>query len=458
MKERVSYLLGGTPRDLWVGTFHSTGVRILRRKGRAIGIDSGFTIYDTADQESLVKAIMKDLDLGDREMTPKTVRSVISSAKNILQTPAEFEAQAESFRSQRIARVFAKYQKRLRTANALDFDDLIGEPIRLFDEHPDVRDQFAERFRYVLVDEYQDTNAAQVRLIQHLASRHRNLCVVGDDDQSIYGWRGADIGNILSFEEEYPEAKVIRLEQNYRSTGTILAAANEVVKRNRARKEKTLWTDREDGERLQMAILTNEEEEANEVVKVVTNEVNHRGVSLAETAVLYRTNAQSRALETAFRNAAIAYELVGGVAFYQRREIKDLLAYLRLVVNDQDDIAFSRVVNVPRAGHRQHHPGPAGRSCVPGGKEPLPVPGYGRTRGGDLSRSADQAAWFPGPHRGVPGPERGAGGRAAQGLRGTDRVPGASGGRRSGYRLRPGGKRRRARGGGPSFRGAERVR
>jgi DNA helicase-2/ATP-dependent DNA helicase PcrA len=350
MKERVSYLLGGAPRDLWVGTFHATGVRILRMKGSALGIDPGFIIYDTDDQEALIRKILRELDLGDRDMTPKAVRSIISSAKNVLQTPAEFEEAADSFRAQKIARVFAEYQKQLRAANALDFDDLIGEPIRLFEQNPEVRDLFAERFRYVLVDEYQDTNAAQVRLIQHLASAHQNLCVVGDDDQSIYGWRGADIRNILSFEELYPQAKQVRLEQNYRSTGSILAAANAVVKNNRGRKEKTLWTERERGEALELVLVGNEEEEAAEVVSAVTQEVNQNGVSLADIAIVYRTNAQSRALETAFRNAAIPYELVGGVAFYQRREVKDLLAYLRLVVNDQDDLAFTRVVNVPKRG------------------------------------------------------------------------------------------------------------
>jgi DNA helicase-2/ATP-dependent DNA helicase PcrA len=350
MKDRVAYLLGGAPRDLWVGTFHATGVRILRQDGRAVGVEPGFTIYDTDDQESLIRTVLKELGWGDRDLSPKAVRSAISAAKNALLTPAEFEAQADSYRTQRLAKVFAEYQRRLRSANALDFDDLIGEPIRLFEEHPDVKRRFAERFRYVLVDEYQDTNPAQSRLIRHLASGYENLCVVGDDDQSIYGWRGADVGNILSFETLYPAARVIRLEQNYRSTGTILAAANAVVKHNQARKDKTLWTERGEGDRLALTVTGDEEEEAIRVVATTTAEVNHRGIPLSEVAVLYRTNAQSRAVETAFRHAAIPYELVGGTAFYQRREVKDLLAYLRLLVNDQDDLAFSRVVNVPRRG------------------------------------------------------------------------------------------------------------
>ena len=350
MKERVAYLLGGTPPDLWVGTFHSTGVRILRLQGRALNIDPGFTIYDADDQVALVRKIMKEMGLSDREMGPKAVRSAISVAKNDLKTPEDMEAEAESFHAQKVARIFAEYQKQLRSANALDFDDLIGEPIRLFDRHPDIRDSFAQRFQYVMVDEYQDTNAAQVRLIEHLASAHKNLCVVGDDDQSIYGWRGADVGNILSFEKIYPDAKSIRLEQNYRSTGVILAAANAVVSHNQARKEKTLWTDREGGDPLRLTLVSDEEEEAAQVVGMVTREVNHNDVPSSEIAVLYRTNAQSRALETAFRNASIPYELVGGVAFYLRREVKDLLAYLRLLVNDQDDLAFTRVVNVPKRG------------------------------------------------------------------------------------------------------------
>ncbi len=350
MRDRLGQLLGGSPRDLWVGTFHATGVRILRLKGRAVGVDPGFSIYDVDDQETLVRRILKELDLAERELTPKSVRSAISGAKNSLVTAEEYAAQAGTYREERTARVFAEYQKRLRAANALDFDDLIGEPIRLFEEHPEVRDLFAGRFRYVLVDEYQDTNAAQVRLIGHLASAHRNLCVVGDDDQSIYGWRGADIANILSFERLYPEAKTIRLEQNYRSTGNILAAANAVVRRNRARKEKTLWTERGEGDLLRLTVTGDEEEEALRVAATVAEEVNRRGVPLSEVAVLYRTNAQSRALETAFRNAAVPYELVGGTAFYSRREVKDVLGYLRLLVNEQDDVAFARVLNVPKRG------------------------------------------------------------------------------------------------------------
>jgi ATP-dependent DNA helicase UvrD/PcrA len=349
MKERVAHLLGGAPRDLWVGTFHATGVRILRQSGPAIGIDRGFVIYDTDDQESLLRRILRDLDLNDRDMSPKAIRSAISAAKNALLGPEAFAAEAEGYRAERVARLYAEYQKRLRAHHALDFDDLIGEPLRLFAERPDIRDSFAERFQYVLVDEYQDTNAAQEKLIENLASGYRNLCVVGDDDQSIYGWRGADVRNILDFEKTYPEAKVVRLEQNYRSTGVILAAANAVVKHNQDRKDKTLWTDRNGGDLLQLTVTADEETEAERVVSAVMNET-RRGLTLSELAVLYRTNAQSRALETAFRRATIPYELVGGVAFYQRREIKDLLAYLRILVNPDDDLSFSRILNVPKRG------------------------------------------------------------------------------------------------------------
>ena len=350
MKDRIGRILGGIPHGLWVGTFHATGVRILRLAGHHIGVVPGFSIYDVDDQETLVRRILKDLDFADREMTPRQVRGAISSAKNALVTPARFAEEADSYRQERIAKVFTEYDRRLRGANALDFDDLIGEPLRLFEEHPQVAEHFAERFRHVLVDEYQDTNAAQSRLIEHLAGRHRNLCVVGDDDQSIYGWRGADIRHILAFGERYPDASVIRLEQNYRSTRVILDAANAVVSHNRYRNEKSLWTDREGGELLTLTVNGDEEDEAGRVVATVTDEVNRLGVPLAEVAVLYRTNAQSRALETAFRLAAIPYELVGGISFYARKEIKDLLAYLRLLVNDADDVSFARVLNVPKRG------------------------------------------------------------------------------------------------------------
>jgi len=350
MKERIAYLLGGMPSGLWVGTFHATGVRILRLAGDRIGIEPGFSIYDTDDQETLLRRILKELDLSDRELTPRTVRGIISSAKNSLLSAAEFAAKADSFREERVARIFTEYETRLGNANALDFDDLIGSTLRLFQTHPDVRDQFANRFRYVLVDEYQDTNPAQSRLIEDLSGAHGNLCVVGDDDQSIYGWRGADIRHILAFGEQHPDAEVIRLEQNYRSTGVILDAANAVVSNNSLRNEKSLWTERERGDLLQLTVSGNEEDEAQRVVATVTAEVNVRGVSPSEVAVLYRTNAQSRALEAGFRYAAIPYELVGGTAFYQRKEIKDLLAYLRIMVNDQDDVAFIRALNVPKRG------------------------------------------------------------------------------------------------------------
>ena len=350
MKERLSGLLDGVPRDMWVGTFHATGVRILRQQGSAVGIEPGFSIFDTDDQDSLLRRILKDKNLGDRDFTPRIVRAAISSAKNQLMTADEFAAEAESFRQERIAEVFGEYEKRLLDSNAMDFDDLIGKPLELFDKRPDIRDLFADRFEYVMVDEYQDTNPAQSRLIEALSGKYRNLCVVGDDDQSIYGWRGADIKHILSFSQTFPQAKVVRLEQNYRSTKNIIEAANAVVINNRYRNQKQLWTEREAGDLLTLTVVGDEEEEARYVVAAALQEIEKRDLSRRDVAVLYRTNAQSRALEGAFRNAGVPYELVGGTAFYQRKEIKDLLAYLRLLVNPLDNVAFTRVVNTPKRG------------------------------------------------------------------------------------------------------------
>jgi DNA helicase-2/ATP-dependent DNA helicase PcrA len=350
MKARVAKLVGPSATSMWVGTFHSTCVRILRASGRHLGLLPGFTIYDSDDQEMLVKRAIIDLNLGGKELRPRAVLSAISGAKNSMKTPEAFERSATTYYEEMVARIYAEYQKSLRKANALDFDDLIGETVRLFIEHPGVKEHYSSRFRYVHVDEYQDTNTPQYQLIQHMASAHRNLCVVGDDDQSIYGWRGADIGNILSFETHYPDAFVVRLEQNYRSTSRILAAANAVVKNNTKRKDKTLWTEKAGGDLLKLTIVSDEEEEGQLIVEGLTRAVHREKRSLRDLAVLYRTNAQSRAIENGLRRAAIPYELVGGTPFYQRREVKDLLAYLRLAVNDTDDLAFRRVLNVPKRG------------------------------------------------------------------------------------------------------------
>jgi DNA helicase-2/ATP-dependent DNA helicase PcrA len=350
MKERVAHLLGGGVPSMWIGTFHSTCVRILRASGSHRGLDRNFVIYDSDDQETLVRRLLTEQNLGDKEFRPRAVLSKISNIKNRLLSPEEYRKMAGTYHEELVAKIYAAYHAALKKAHALDFDDLIGETVLLLAENERVRASYAERFRYVHVDEYQDTNGPQYELIRHLASAHRNLCVVGDDDQSIYGWRGADIGNILSFEKTYPDAWVVRLEQNYRSTGNILAAANAVVKNNRKRKEKTLWTEEAAGDLLQFTLVSDEEAEGEHIVERMTNAVHKDGRSLKDLAVLYRTNAQSRAIENALRRAAVPYELIGGTPFYQRREVKDLLAYLRLSVNEADDIAFRRVLNVPKRG------------------------------------------------------------------------------------------------------------
>jgi len=350
MRERLGRLLGGPISSMWIGTFHATCVRILRASGSARGLDRNFVIYDSDDQETLMRRILADLSLGDKEFRPRAILSKISNIKNRLITPEAYRKVTQTYHEELVAKIYDQYQKALKKAQALDFDDLIGETVCLLAESEAVREQYARRFRYVHVDEYQDTNGPQYELIRHLASVHRNLCVVGDDDQSIYGWRGADIGNILSFESTYPDAKVVRLEQNYRSTGNILAAANAVVKNNRKRKEKTLWTEESAGELLQLTIVGDEEAEGELIVSGMTRAVHQEGRSPRELAVLYRTNAQSRAIENALRRAAVPYELVGGTPFYQRREVKDLLAHLRLSVNPNDDVAFRRVLNVPKRG------------------------------------------------------------------------------------------------------------
>ncbi len=350
MKERVAHLLGRTAPGMWIGTFHSTCVRILRAQGKHRGLEPGFSIYDSDDQEALIKRVFLELNLGDQELRPRAVLSKISAVKNRMITPERYAQEAGTFYEEMVAKVFAAYQKSLRRSNALDFDDLISETVWLLAENEAVREGYARRFRFVHVDEYQDTNGSQYELIRHLSSVHRNLCVVGDDDQSIYGWRGADIENILSFERTFPDAFVVRLEQNYRSTSKILDAANAVVRNNTGRKEKTLWTDRAGGDPIRLTIVADEEEEGQLIVQGLNRAVNREGKGLRDLAVLYRTNAQSRAIENALRRAAIPYELIGGTPFYARREIKDLLAYLRLAVNDVDDIAFRRVLNVPKRG------------------------------------------------------------------------------------------------------------
>jgi DNA helicase-2/ATP-dependent DNA helicase PcrA len=349
MRGRIGQAVGAVADRLWVGTFHATAVRILRREAASLGIPRGFAIYDRDDQESLLREILARREHGadDEKVAPVLAR--ISGAKNALVSPEEMTRLAANPAERRIAECYELYQSALRTSGALDFDDLIAETVRLFRDHPEVHERYSRRFEHVLVDEYQDTNHAQFRLVESLARFHRNLFVVGDDDQSIYGWRGADLRNVLDFGETFPGAAVVRLEQNYRSSGNILKAANAVIARNRMRRGKQLWCDREDGARLRFVLAPDEVEEARSIRQFLLGRV-RRGGRLDDCAVLYRTNAQSRALETDLRQHVVPYEIVGGISFYQRREVKDLLAYLRLAVNPADSVSFWRVWNTPRRG------------------------------------------------------------------------------------------------------------
>jgi DNA helicase-2/ATP-dependent DNA helicase PcrA len=349
MKGRIVALIGDVP-GLWVGTFHAICLRILRAHPDLVERTASFAIYDADDQIALVKACLKAFDLSDREYRPPAVHGQISRAKNNLVDHAAFEAAAASAFDRTAARIYREYDRRLKAANAFDFDDLILRTIGLLRREPAVLGRYTERFEHVLVDEYQDTNHAQYILISLLASGRRNLAVVGDDDQSIYGWRGADIRNILSFEEAYPDATVIRLEQNYRSTKTILRAANQVVAHNTGRKPKELWTENETGEPIRLWMFPDEEREADAIVGEIQALVRRGETTYGGMVVLYRTHAQSRPLEAALRRTGIAYDLVGGISFYERREVKDILAYLRVLDNPGDDVSLARIVNVPKRG------------------------------------------------------------------------------------------------------------
>ena len=349
MRERIERVAGSATAALWVGTFHGTAVRILRREGAALGIAAGFAIYDREDQEDVLADMLVRTQGAAEPGVLSAARGRISDAKNALVRPDEMARLAISPAEKRMAEIYAHYQAALRAGGALDFDDLIAECVRLFREHPAVGERYGRRFEHVLVDEYQDTNHAQFRLVESLARVHRNLFAVGDDDQSIYGWRGADRSNVLEFDQAFPGATVVRLEQNYRSTGNILKAANAVVAHNRRRQEKRLWCEREDGRPLRFVLAADEAEEARRIRQILAERV-RSGRRLDECAVLYRTNAQSRALETELRMGLVPYQIVGGVAFYQRREVKDLIAYLRLVANPADAVSFWRVWNTPRRG------------------------------------------------------------------------------------------------------------
>lgn len=351
MKERIEKLLSDDCRDLWVSTFHSSCVRILRKDIEKIGFQRNFVIYDTSDQEVVMKEAIKKLGLDEKLFSPKAVLGEIGRAKDQLMGPkAYLQAFQGDFRKEKIAKLYEMYQDKLRSNNALDFDDLIMKTVELFATNPTVLRYYQEKFQYILVDEFQDTNISQYQLVSMLAKAHQNLCVVGDDDQSIYGWRGADIKNILGFEKDFPGAKVIKLEQNYRSTGSILDAANHVVANNRQRKNKRLITENPKGEIVQYHKAGNEYDEAHYITYNINKILREEDKSYADFAVLYRTNAQSRVIEEAFMKENIPYKLYGGTRFYDRKEIKDILAYLKIVENPVDDVNLQRIINVPKRG------------------------------------------------------------------------------------------------------------
>ena len=348
MRERVEKQLGGDCRQVWLSTFHSLCARLLRREAPAIGLTRDFVIYDSSDQVAVVKQALRVHDIDDKMLQPRAALARISAAKNRLESPADMKSTGWSLRDQQVSKVYETYLQVLREAGALDFDDLLLKTVELMETSERVREFYAQKFRYVLIDEYQDTNRPQYILIKRLAGHHRNLCVVGDPDQSIYKWRGADLRNILDFEEDFPEATVVKLEQNYRSTQVILDAASAVIRRNRNRKEKKLWTDRLGGEPIVYVRAADEIEEADYITRAIRE--TRQADNAAMAAILYRTNAQSRAIEDALMREGIPYKIIGGVRFYERKEIKDLLAYLRLVMNPNDDVSFRRVVNVPPRG------------------------------------------------------------------------------------------------------------
>ena len=351
MRERVDKIVGYGSESIWVSAFHSTCVRILRRYIDRLGYDTNFTIYDTEDQKTVMKSVCQKLQLDSKLYKERMLLNVISHAKDEYISPNEFLLEAKGdFRQEKIAQAYVEYQKELKKNNALDFDDLLVKTVELFQSCPDVLEYYQNRFRYIMVDEYQDTNTVQFKFISTLARQYRNLCVVGDDDQSIYKFRGANIRNILDFEKVFPDAKVVKLEQNYRSTQNILNAANGVIANNRGRKEKALWTENEQGEPILFQQFQNGYEEAEYVSGEISKKVRKGEAEYQDFAVLYRTNAQSRLFEEKFLYANIPYKIVGGVNFYSRKEIKDILAYLKTIDNGKDDLAVRRIINVPKRG------------------------------------------------------------------------------------------------------------
>ena len=351
MRERVDKLVSMGAESIWVSTFHSACVRILRRHIDFLGFDNHFAIYDTEDQKTVIKEVCRRLNIDTKIYKERTLMAKISHAKDALISPEEMELNAGGdFNEKKIAAVYKEYQATLRKNNALDFDDLIVKTVELFQNYPNVLEYYQERFQYIMVDEYQDTNTAQFKFVSLLASKYQNLCVVGDDDQSIYKFRGANIGNILGFEQAFPGAKVIRLEQNYRSTGNILEAANRVIENNTERKPKRLWTENESGDKVHFRQFLNGFEEAEYVVGEITKARRNGDCNYKDCAVLYRTNAQSRLFEEKFLLANVPYKIVGGINFYARKEIKDLLCYLKTISNAKDDVAVRRILNVPKRG------------------------------------------------------------------------------------------------------------
>lgn len=350
MKERLERLLGeGIGKELWVGTFHSVCARLLRENGASIGLDRDFVVYDGDDQVTLMKECLHQLNLDDRQYAPRAVLALISRAKEKLISPEDFSKHFFGLFENVVGKLYTLYQEKLTLNRALDFDDLIGKSVRMLQQREDIRERYQSKFRYVLVDEYQDVNHAQYKLTQLLSGKFNNICVVGDEDQGVYGWRGADIQIILNFEEDYKDAVVIKLEQNYRSTKTILDAAYDVISKNKGRKDKKLWTENEEGEAVRLFEAINEQEEAVYLATVI-REALEGGRKLSDFAVLYRTNAQSRVLEEVFINYRLPYRIIGGLRFYERKEIKDLIAYLRLINNPYDGISLKRIINVPARG------------------------------------------------------------------------------------------------------------
>ena len=350
MAERLEKLLGQAAGDLTLGTFHAICARILRQEGKVIGLDSKFVIYDEEDQLSLIKQSLQELDLDPKQYIPRAIQSAIKYAKSRLLTPSDYAQQTSNYFEGIVQRVYERYQQSLTRSHGVDFDDLLMRTVQLFNDHPKVLSKYQSRYLHILVDEFQDTNVTQYTLIKQLAGKHRNVCVVGDPDQSIYSWRFADLRNILSFEKDYPDAKVVFLEQNYRSTKTILDVASSIITINSRRKPKNLWTDNEAGVPISIIETYNEGEEAQFVISEIERLVEQDLVSPGGCAIMYRVNAQSRALEETFMRYGVPYKLVGGTRFYQRREIKDIIAYLRLIHNPSDSISLTRVINVPGRG------------------------------------------------------------------------------------------------------------